>query len=109
MRNMANSNYHLKFNPISGEDLDEIYGYISTKHFAEMAAIKLMDKIENAIKRLARFPFTCSLVSDKLLKNKGYRKLIVDNYIVFYLLNEAEKQVIIMRILYGASKYQDVL
>ena len=91
------------------EDLDEIYGYISTKLFAEIAAINLMDKIKNDIKRLARFPFSCNLVSDKLLKNKGYRKLIVDNYIVFYLANEAEKQVTIMRILYGASKYQDIL
>jgi len=106
---MANKNYGLKFTSIAEEDLDEIYGYISTKLFAEMAAANLMDKIENAIKRLARFPFSCSLASDKLLKNKGYRKLIVDNYIVFYLLNEAEKQVIIMRVLYGASKYQDVL
>ncbi len=29
------------------EDLDEIYSYISTKLFAEMAAINLMDKTEN--------------------------------------------------------------
>ncbi len=106
---MANSCYHLKFTLLAEEDLDEIYGYISTKLFAEMAAVNLMDKIENAINRLTRFPFSCSLVSDKLLKNKGYRKLIVDNYIVFYLVNEAEQQVIIMRVLYGASKYQDVL
>ncbi len=106
---MANKNYGLKFAQIAEEDLDEIYSYISTKLFAEMAAVNLMDKIENAIKRLTRFPFSCSLVSDKLLKNRGYRKLIVDNYIVFYLVKEAEQHVIIMRILYGASKYQDVL
>jgi plasmid stabilization system protein ParE len=36
-------------------DLDEIYGYISTKLFAEIAAINLMDKIKNDIKRLTRF------------------------------------------------------
>ncbi len=106
---MANSNYGLKFTPLAEGDLDEIYGYISTRLFAEMAAVNLMDKIENAIKRLARFPFSCSLVSDKSLKNRGYRKLIVDNYVVFYLVNEAEQKVIIMRVLYGASKYQDVL
>lgn len=106
---MGNRNYHLKFTLIAEKDLDEIYSYISNELFAEIAALDLMDKIENAIKRLIRFPLSCSLVSDKLLKNKGYRKLIVDNYIVFYLLNKAEKQVIIMRILYGVSKYQDVL
>lgn len=74
-----------------------------------MTTMNLMDKIENAIKRLTRFPFSCNLVSDGFLKNKGYRKLIIDNYIVFYLVSEIEKQVIIMRILYGAIKYQNVL
>ncbi|WP_425061443.1 hypothetical protein [Sporomusa carbonis] len=34
---------------------------------------------------------------------------MVDNYLVFYLVNEAEEEVVIMRILYGASNYQDIL
>ena len=59
--------------------------------------------------RLIEYPFSCQYVLDEPLKAKGYRKLIVDNYLVFYLVNEAENQVIIMRILYGASKYQDIL
>lgn len=106
---MANRNYLLKFTPAAERDLDEIYNYISTKLFAGIIAVKLMDKIENAIKRLKKFPFSCSMVSDKPLEIRGYRKLIVDNYIVFYLVNETDKQVVIMRILYGASKYQDIL
>lgn len=106
---MSNNNYSLKFTPKAYNDLDEIYSYISTKLFAEVAAENLMDKIESEIKRLAEFPFSCGFVLDEPLKNKGYRKLIVDNYIVFYLLNEVEKQVVIMRILYGAINYQNVL
>lgn len=68
-----------------------------------------MDKIETSIMRLKAFPFSCTLVLDKHLQERGYRKLPVDNYIVFYLINENEGQVIIMRILYGASNYQDIL
>ena len=47
-----------------------------------------------------KFTFSCSNVLDKALKTRGYRRFIVDNYIVFYLVNETEKQVILMRILY---------
>lgn len=36
--------------------------------------------------RLKEFPFSCNYVADEYLRNKGYRKLIVDNYIVFYLI-----------------------
>jgi len=106
---MPNSNYSLKFTPKAYDDLDEIYSYISTKLFAEVVAFNLMDKIEIEINRLTEFPFSCSLVLDEPLKSRGYRKLIIDNYIIFYLLNEVEKQVVIMRILYGATNYQNVL
>ena len=59
--------------------------------------------------RLKEFPFSCSYVADEFLRNKGYRKLIIDNYIVFYLIDEENKQVIIMRVLYGKQKYEDLL
>lgn len=59
--------------------------------------------------RLTGFPYSGSVLLDEFLKSKGYRKLIVDNYIVFYLVNELEKQVVIMRILYGAQNYRDLL
>lgn len=106
---MPNSNYKLKFTRKAEEDLDEIYGYIATKLFAETAAEALMDKIENTFMRLEKYPFSCSFVFDELLKRRGYRKLIVDNYIAFYLVNESEKQVVIMRVLYGASDYKNIL
>ena len=101
--------YRLKFTPKASEDLEQIYIYISQKMFAEIAANNLLEKIESSVMRLESFPYSCSYVSDDALKSKGYRKLIVDNYIVFYLVNETDKQVIIMRILYGAQIYQDLL
>ena len=58
--------------------------------------------------RLKDFPYSCSFVLDEPLKSRGYRRLIVDNYIVFYLVNEMEKQVVVMRILYGAQNFQDL-
>lgn len=106
---MSENSYYLKFTPIASDDLEQIYRYISGKLLAETVADNLLEKIENGIMRLKEFPYSCSLVSDELLRNKGYRKLIVDNYIVFYLVNELEKQVVIMRILYGAQNYQTIL
>lgn len=45
----------------------------------------------------------------KILIIKGYRKLIIDNYILFYLVDEENKQVTIMRVLYGKQKYENLL
>ncbi|WP_425057881.1 hypothetical protein SCACP_24470 [Sporomusa carbonis] len=106
---MSAHNYRLQFTPKAEEDLDEIYEYIFGTLSAPVAANKLADNIEKAILRLKEYPFSCQYVLDEPLKARGYRKLIVDNYLVFYLVNEVEEQVVIMRILYGASKYQDIL
>src|SRR5690625_904351 len=106
---MSINKYRLKFTPKASDDLEEIYRYISSELFAENEANSLLDKIETSIMRLKDFPYSCNFVSDDFLKNKGYRKLIVDNYIVFYVVDKKEKQVVIMRILYGRQQYQDLL
>ncbi|MGQ9558705.1 MAG: type II toxin-antitoxin system RelE/ParE family toxin [Desulfurispora sp.] len=106
---MEGREYSLKFTPRAVEDLDDIFGYIASNLFAPAAAESLMDKIETSIRRLKDFPLSGSRVLDEPLKKRGYRKLIVDNYLVFYLVDEKERQVVIMRILYGASNYQKLL
>jgi toxin ParE1/3/4 len=105
---MQNS-YKLKFTPIAKDDLDVIYQYISEYLVAPKAADDLIDDIETSIMRLEDFPYSGSPVSDDILSSRGYRKLIVKNYIAFHLIDEAEKQVVIMRVLYGAQQYENLL
>ena len=106
---MANRHYQIKFTPIASEDLEEIYRYISQELYAEGAAVKLMEKIEWSVMRLKEYPFSCNFVEDEFLKRKGYRKLVIDNYIVFYLVDEVGEKVKVMRILYGRQNYQSLL
>ena len=94
---MKNS-YKIKIIQRAREDLDNIYRYISSELYAEYAAENLLERIEKSIMRLKDFPISCNYVADEFLRKKGYRKLIVNNYIVFYLVNEEEKQVVIMRV-----------
>ena len=95
--------------PKAADDLDNIYRYISEELFAESSATNILKRIEKGIMALREFPFSCNYVSNEYLKNKGYRKLIVDNYIVFYLIEEEKDQVIIMRVLYGKQNYENLL
>ncbi|GAB3055369.1 type II toxin-antitoxin system RelE/ParE family toxin [Virgibacillus ainsalahensis] len=106
---MEESKYTIKITPKALEDLDEIYSYISKELYNEGAADNLMEKIETSIMRLMDFPFSSSFVMDEILKDKGYRKLIVENYIAFYIVSEERKQVVVMRVLYGGQKYQDFM
>ncbi|MBP1970805.1 addiction module RelE/StbE family toxin [Virgibacillus natechei] len=106
---MEENSYKIKITPKAYEDLDEIYGYIANDLYNEEAADNLMEKIESNVMRLNNFPFSCSFVRDEILKNKGYRKLVVENYTVFHLINEDAKHIVVMRVLYRRRKYQDLI
>lgn len=103
------NNYTIKMTPKATTDLDNIYSYISEELFASNAAMHLLERIEESIMNLKRFPFSCNYVSDEFLRSKEYRKLIIDNYIAFYLVKEENRQVIIMRVLYGKQNYENLL
>ena len=63
-----------------------------------------MHKIEKEIFMLDNSPYICMEVHIKP-RNKMYRRLIVENYIVLYRVIEEKKQVVIFHILYGGRNY----
>lgn len=101
--------YRLKFTPIAEDDLDEIFRYVDEQLVAPQAADNLLDELERQIMRLCDFPYCGSAAESKMLADKGYRKLVVKNYVAFYLVDELEKQVVIMRVLYGSRQYEELL
>lgn len=101
--------YKVKITKAAATDLEEIYYYISKKLYADESAGILLSRIETSILGLRDFPFAFSLVDDDHLRLKGYRKLVVDNYIVFYIIDEIEKQVIVMRVLYARRDFRSML
>jgi toxin ParE1/3/4 len=106
---MAENKYSVEFTAKAVADLEQIYLYITNDLFNPYAAQRLLDKIEKQMMILRSFPFSSSVVQDTFLRKKGYRKLVVDNYLVFYLIDEIEKKVRIMRVLYGAQQYERYL
>ncbi len=83
-----------------------ILDYIASDNVT--AALALNDEIEEMISSLSEFPFKGSILEDPNLQLKGYRKLIIGNYIVFYIPYPDEELVLIHRILSGKLYYQDL-
>lgn len=101
---MDTNTYEVIFTDIAKEELEEIYEYIS-EHLLEVgAANKLMDEIEQSILRLEQNPYSCVEVHIKP-HNNVYRKLVIDNYIALYEIEETYKQVVIYRVVYGKRDY----
>lgn len=106
---MENENFQIRFTPLAYEDLDEIDTYISVTLVNPQAAERLLEEMENSINQLIQFPYIGTKADDPYLARKGYRKLVVENYLVFHLVDSDQKQVVIMRVLYGAREYRSLL
>jgi addiction module RelE/StbE family toxin len=102
---MDTEKYKLQIMPRAAVDLDNIYEYISKELSAPMAAHNLMQKVEDAFLLLRDFPEMCPLCEDEILQQKGYRKLVVNNYIALYTVDNSAKAVTVMRVVHGRQEY----
>lgn len=101
--------YKITITYSANKDLDEIVDYIVNHLFNTTAAKDLLNDIEDKYKQLAEFPYMFEEVRDKILKKKGYRKIVVKNYIILYLIDELDKEINIMRFFYCGKKYEKYL
>lgn len=86
-------------------DLFEILEYI--KKDRPGAASGVMDKFDKSIGNLAATPELGIIPKDERLKRLGYRVLVVEKYLVFYVLKSRTVQ--IRRVIHGARRYSFLL
>lgn len=97
--------YSLVMPPIAEQELEECFYYISYRLNAPKAAKDLSNKFRQGFNRICKFPESCKECVDDLFCYKNYRKLIIDNYIALYRINEKDKEIIIIHIFYAPSNY----
>lgn len=101
--------YHIDITEPAENDLREIGHYISRELLEPIIANKVVKKIGAAILTLEELPLRNSLVNDEKLSKLGVRKLLIDNYIVFYMVSEEQKAVTIIRIVYGKRDWSNLI
>lgn len=97
--------YKIRIYPSAKTDLKDIVSYLNT--LSPQASLKYYDTIVEKIGSLAAMPERCPFIRDVTLKSKGYRYLLVENYLVFFVIKADTVQ--IRRILYGKRNYEWLL
>ena len=87
------------------KDLSSILESIASDNIK--AAADLVEKIDDKIGRLARHPRMGVIPKDPVLKSKGYRMLIVGNYLVFHVI--LKNKIEIRRVLRAKRNYRFLL
>ena len=99
--------YNIEYSKESKQDLIGIKQYIKYNLQEPDIAQKLISKIRKQIKSLKYTPEIYAIIDDDIIKKLEIRKLIVDNYIVFFRIKNDSIQIV--RIMYGRRNWINLL
>ena len=92
--------YKVKINPGAIRELDLIYEYITNEKLAPKNAKGQVDRIKKAILNLDTFLQSRQERNEGRYAGKGYRQLLIDNYIAIFRIDEPCKTVYVVTIQY---------
>ena len=102
---MTQPKYAIRLLRVAEEDLRGIITYIALDN--PSAAAALANNIENRLSSLSSYPLLGKIPDEGELANMGYRFLVVQNYLIFYTIEE--RIIWVHRIIHGARNYVSLL
>ena len=99
--------YNIEYSKEAKEDLIGIKQYIKYNLQEPETANKLTSKIRKSIKTLKDNPEIYAIIDDDIIRKLEIRKLIVDNYIIFYRIKNDSIEIV--RIMYGRRNWINLL
>ena len=105
---MINNQYQIVITKTAKKDLWEITYYISIVLQNKSASKNLRDKIYDKAYQVGTFPYANALYESENMKYQ-YRSFRVKNYRLFYIIDENQKEILIMRIIYKKRNFNELL
>ena len=99
--------YRVKLTAQFLEEFDEIIDYISSQLKNIDASNRLREKVTNNILLLTQRSTVCTGIEKTDRTERQYRRMIVNNYVILYTIDELEKMEYIAHIYYGGRNYLD--
>ena len=101
--------YKIIYSPESLDDLRAIYSYIAFEKLAPQNAEGQVNRIRKSIRSLDLFPEGHTTVEWEPWVSMGMRFLPVDNSTVYYLVDNNEGSVKIVRIFYSGRDVEHII
>ena len=106
---IGNGLYKLEYLPVARKDMIEIVRYISRELQNPDAADRLAVELVNAAESVLTFPYAAPAYQPIRSLKHEYRKILVQNYLMFYWVDEEERLVTVARVVYAKRDYGRLL
>ena len=101
--------YKLEFLPIAKKDIEDIIYYITNNLNNRTATINLSKDFIKGANNILDFPYGLSEYKPKHNLKNVYRSLKIKNFLMFYTINEKDKIITIVRVLYQKMDINNIL
>ena len=101
--------YKIVIEETAHNDLVGILTYISDTLHEPNTAMEIYSSIKKEILTLNKMPLRHTVVNNEPYRSMGVRKIPVENYTAFYVVDESTKTVHVFRILYNRREWQYLL
>ncbi len=101
--------YKIVIEETAENDLIGTLNYISDTLHEPNIAFKIYSSIKNEILSLNKMPNRYAVVNEEPYRSMGVRRMPVENYTVFYIVDENQNVVHIFRILYNRREWKYLL
>jgi plasmid stabilization system protein ParE len=97
--------YAIRYLPIAAEDLLSIYDWIAGD--SPERAVSFTEKLDKRISSLTKHPFLGRIPKHEKLRAFGYRVLVIESYLVFYVVRGHIIE--IHRVIHGSRHIDDIV
>lgn len=101
--------YIVRYSEDALNDLREIYTYIANELLVPETAASQVRRIRKKVRSLDFMPARYALVEWEPWHSMGMHRLPVDNFIVYYLVNNEVDTVTVVRIFYGGRDIEEII
>lgn len=101
--------YRVVYSPEARDDLKEIYTYIAVELQAPETAEGQVNRIRKEIRSLDFMPSRYAIVDWEPWRSMGMHRVPVDNFVVYYAVNDGSRTVTVIRIFYGGRDVENII
>ena len=101
--------YSVIYSPEAKDDLREIYSYIAFELEAPDTAEGQVNRIRKEIRSLDFMPSRYAIVDWEPWRSMGMHRVPVDNFVVYYAVNDGSRTVTVIRIFYGGRDVENII
>lgn len=101
--------YKVSYSVDAFDDLREIHSYIADELLVPETAAAQLGRIRKEVRSLSFMPTRYALVDWEPWHSMKMHRLPVDNYIVYYLVDDEKRAVTVVRIFYGVRDIEGII